>query len=202
MVAILGVMGEGVVRPGGGTARQQKDQGVDQRQVPGIEGLDASRRPNAINDRRHRTHRVEGAFEEGPEPCEEEHDLGHDEEDEAIAQADADNRGVIAGLAFMDHFRPPRVHRVEDAGEADQEHVGPAVLHPQDRAEQHDEGRDGANERPDRRRKDVVVVILYVRHNGLPCGLVLSWFLWRQTPDLSKPPARPTGRFRRRCKRV
>ena len=36
-----------VMRPGDGRARGQQDQRVEQRQMPGIEGLDALRRPDA-----------------------------------------------------------------------------------------------------------------------------------------------------------
>ena len=59
-------------------------------------------------------------FEEFPEPRHKEHDLGCDEQDHAIAQADLDNRGVITAAALLDHFAPPASHHVDDAGKADQ----------------------------------------------------------------------------------
>ena len=49
-----------VVRPGRGAARAEQDQRVDQRQVPGIEGLDPRRRPDAGDDLDALDHRPSG----------------------------------------------------------------------------------------------------------------------------------------------
>jgi len=157
-------MDQRMVGPGRGATRQQQDQRVDQRQVPGVEGLDALGRPDAIDQRAHRPHRVKRVLEEGPEPGREEHDFRHDEHDEAIAQADADDRGMVAGLAFMHHVCPPAEHDIQHAHQPDQAHPRTRAVHPQHRAEQHDEGRDRTGQRPDRRGQDVVIVVLCVGH--------------------------------------
>ena len=122
------------------------------RQVPGVERLDPDGRPGAVDRRALRPHRIQAVLEEGPEPGHEEHHFGHDEEDEAVFQAQPHDRRVIARMAFVHHFGPPGVHDVQHPGEADQRQpVGPQVVdkaigrvrrrvgpvHPEDRAEQH-----------------------------------------------------------------
>jgi hypothetical protein len=79
-------------------------------------------------------------LEERPEPGREEHHLGHDEHDEAVAQAEPHDRRVVALLAFGDHVGPPAVHDVEHGGEADQEQPRARPVHPVHRAEEHREG--------------------------------------------------------------
>ena len=96
-----------VVRPGHRGAGGEQDQRVEQRQMPGIEGaaeLDAVglgaggqtlpiRSPRSKLVRRRRgTARVEI----GPEPGDEEHHLGGDEQDHAVAVRNLHHAGVIA----------------------------------------------------------------------------------------------------------
>ena len=50
--------------------------------------------------------------------------------------------------------------------------AGEHVVHPGDRADRHDEGRDRADERPRARIDEVVVVVLDVRRSH--CGLSVS----------------------------
>ena len=57
-----------------------------------VEGLDAGGGPDAFGAGDAGIERVERVFEERPEPGEEEHHLGHDEQDEAVAQADQQGR--------------------------------------------------------------------------------------------------------------
>ena len=164
------------MRPGHGGARGQQDQGVEQRQMPGIEGMGALGRPDAAEQRlarhMHGIAREQRGVEEGPEPGHEEHDLGADEQDHAVAMADLHHAGVVAlVLGFADHVRPPAHHGVEHADHADAENDrrgGGQMVHPHDGADGHDEGRDRAYDRP-RTRVDKVVIMLDLRRSH--CGL-------------------------------
>ncbi len=164
------------MRPGHRGARGQQDQGVEQRQMPGIEGVDALGRPDAAEQRlarhMHGIGREQRGIEEGPEPGHEEHDLGADEQDHAVAMADLHHAGVVAlVLGFADHVRPPAHHGVEHADKAGAENNrrgGGQMVHPQDGADGHDEGRDRAYDRP-RTRVDKVVIMLDLRRSH--CGL-------------------------------
>ena len=153
-------------RPGG-----QEDERVEERQVPGVEGLDALRRPVPAGElgagKLDRVVRVERGVEEGPEPGDEEHHLRGDEEDHAVAVADLHDAGVVALVARLaDHAPPPVQHGVEDAEDAGAEDVRPdpeaeqrQALHRQDEADRHNEGRDRADERPGARIDEMVVVL-------------------------------------------
>ena len=48
--ALAVVVQQRVVRPGDRRAREQQDQRVEERQVPGVENLDALRRPDAAGE--------------------------------------------------------------------------------------------------------------------------------------------------------
>ena len=50
---------------------------------------------------------IDRQLKEHPEPGDEEHHFGSDEEDHAVAQADIDDRRVIARAAFLDDVEPP-----------------------------------------------------------------------------------------------
>jgi hypothetical protein len=162
---------QSVVRPGDGGARQQQGQGVDQRQVPGRDGLDAGGRPGGPGgadflDRRQGAVMMEqGHLEEDPEPGHEEHHFRGDEQDHAVAQADRDDRGVVAGIGFLHHVAPPAEEGVEHAGEARRRRSPScpsrcrnAALDPADQADGHDGGRGRAHEGPRAGRQDVIVV--------------------------------------------
>ena len=178
--ALAIVLQQRVMRPGHRGARGQQQQRIQQRQMPGIEGLDALGRPDAAEQR------VAGGVngiageqrrvEEGPEPGDEEHHLGGDEQDHAVAVADLHHAGVIAlVLRLADHIRPPARHGVEHADDADAENDRrrrEQMMHPGDRADRHDEGRDGADDRPRARIDEVVVVVLDLRRSH--CGLSVS----------------------------
>ena len=161
-------MDERVMGPCCGAAGQQQDQRVDERQVPRIEHFDPCRRPGAVDCRALRTHRIKRVLEEAPEPGGKEHHFGNDEQDEAIPQADHHDRRVIPGVAFDHDIRPPSIHDIQNADQAGQEDPGPAVIHPQDCAHKHDKRRDPTHEGPDRRRQDVVIMVLFVRHGMFP----------------------------------
>ena len=137
-------------------------------------------------------------IEEGPEPGDEEHHFGGDEQDHAVAVADLHHAGVVAlVLGLADHVRPPARHGVEHADGADAENDrrgGEHVMHPGDRADRHDEGRDGADDRPRAGIDEVVVVVLDLRRSH--CGLSVSVpchsariRLKNQIPESSRIPA-------------
>jgi hypothetical protein len=165
---------QGVVGPGHGGARGQQDQRVQERQVPGIERLDALGRPHAAGELEalglDRVGGVEGGLEIGPEPRHEEHHLGGDEHDHAVAVMELDDAGVVAGIGLVGDVLPPREHGVEHAERAGTEHVGAdgeaaggETLHPEDGAEGHQEPGERAQQRPRARVDDVVIVVLGVR---------------------------------------
>ena len=168
------------MRPGHRGARGQQQQRIQQRQMPGIEGLDALGRPDAAEQRvAGGVHGIAGEqrrIEEGPEPGDEEHHLGGDEQDHAVAVADLHHAGVVAlVLRLADHVRPPARHGVEHADDADAENDRrrrEQMMHPGDRADRHDEGRDRADDRPRARIDEVVVVVLDLRRSH--CGLSVS----------------------------
>ncbi len=159
-----------MVRPGHGGAGGQQDQRVQQRQMPGIEGLDILRRPHAADEfgaqELVRVGREQGGVEIGPEPGDEEHHLGGDEQDHPVAVGNLHHAGVIAGLRFADHVAPPADHRVdhaERAGGKDQRRRGEALVHPGDGAHRQDEGRDRSDHRPGTRIHQVIIVVLGMR---------------------------------------
>ena len=178
--ALAVVLQQRVMRPGHRGARGQQQQRIQQRQMPGIEGLDALGRPDAAEQRvAGGVNGVAGeqrGVEEGPEPGDEEHHLGGDEQDHAVAMADLHHAGVVAlVLRFADHVGPPARHGVEHADGADAEddrRGREQMMHPGDRADRHDEGRDRADDRPRARIDEVVVVMLDLRRSH--CGLSVS----------------------------
>src|SRR5579883_911639 len=160
--------------------------------MPGIEGFDALGRPgtrhaacadlgagaaseNSVTRGVNGVCREQGRIEKGPEPGDEEHHLGSDEQDHAVAMADLYYAGVVAlVLRLADHIRPPARHGVKHPDHADEEndrrpHPTEHVMHPGDGAECHDEGRNGTDDRPRTRIDEVVVVMLDLRrsHSGL-----------------------------------
>ena len=162
-----------VMRPGHRGARGQQDQRVEQRQVPGVEGLDALRRPDAAEQGfARRVHGIGGeqrCVEIGPEPGDEEHHFGGDEQDHAVAVADLHHAGVVAlVLGFADHIGPPAGEGVEHADGADAEHDrgrGIHLVHPAHRADRHDEGEQRADRRPRRGIDEMIVVVLRLRRS-------------------------------------
>jgi hypothetical protein len=101
-----------------------------------------------------------------PEPGDEKHHLGGDEQDHAVAVRNLHHAGVEALVfGFANYFAPPADHRVEHADDADAEHGGRSgihMMHPADEAHRQDESRDGADRRPRARRDQVVIVMLGV----------------------------------------
>ena len=175
--ALAIVFQQRVMRPGDGGAGGQQQQRVQQWQMPGIEGLDALWGPDAAEQRlpggMNRIGGKQRRVEEGPEPGDKEHHFGGDEQDHAIAMADLHHAGVIAlVLRLADHIRPPARHGVEHADAADAKddrRRRKQMVHPGDRADRHDERRNGADDRPRARINEVVVVMLDLRrsHFGL-----------------------------------
>ena len=117
--ALLVALEERMVRPGHRRARGQEDQRIEERQVPGIEGLDPLRRPDAADDlgagELVRLVGEQGDVEIGPEPRDEEHHLGGDEQDHAVAMVHLHDGRVVAMLGFLDDVPPPHQHGVEHA---------------------------------------------------------------------------------------
>jgi hypothetical protein len=156
-------------------AGKQQDQGVDQRQIPGVEGDDALRRPDAIRRAPGRDFqrvqvfggREDRVFEEGPEPGREEHHLGHDEQDEAHAKTDPHHRRVVAGNRLADHIRPPGIHGIQHHDQAQNRQPRRDVMEHQDQSGKHGKGADGAQERPQAGVDDMVVVSFLVGHQVL-----------------------------------
>ena len=96
--------------------------------MPGIEGLDALRRPGPAREVEarglDRVGGVQGGLEVGPEPRHEEHHLGGDEHDHAVAVVKLHHAGMVATLGLVDDIFPPGEHHVEDADGARAEDVG------------------------------------------------------------------------------
>ena len=124
-----------MVRPGDGRARAQQDQGVEQREAPRVQHLDALGRPLPAD--RSTARREQRAVEERPEPGEEEHHLRGDEQDHPVAQVKLDDRRVIAGVRLADGVRPPVVHgdqHAERSRAAMTRHAVAVVVQPHHRA--------------------------------------------------------------------
>ena len=87
--ALAVIMQQRMMRPGDRRAGGQEDQGIEERQMPRIKGLDPLRRPFVPEEigAHHLMDvvRKQGGGEIGPEPCHEEHDFGRDEKDHAVA---------------------------------------------------------------------------------------------------------------------
>ena len=155
------------MRPGHRRAGGEQDQRVEQRQVPGIEGLDALGRPHAAGDRnpRHVLQFIgeQRGVEIGPEPGDEEHHLRGDEQDHAVAMRDLHHAGmVVLDLGLENDVPPPADHGVEDADRADAEddrRVSDQMVHPQDQPDRGDEGRGCADRRPRAGIDQVVIVV-------------------------------------------
>ena len=130
--------------PGHRAAGQQQDHGVDQGQIPGVERNDAFRRPDAGI-------RIKGAVEKGPEECCEEHHLGGDEQDHAVAHAELDH-GIVVPLefGFADNIPPPEEHRGQDRQESGDQDIAAEreLMHVHDPPDSGDEAGHGPNERP------------------------------------------------------
>jgi hypothetical protein len=101
---------------------------------------------------------------------------GSDEEDHAVTKVELDDRRMIAAMGFLDHVRPPARHRQGDAEEADQHHADPPrmTVEPHHRAAGQGQRRERADQRPDARRQDVILVVLRSGHVALPCLKLVS----------------------------
>ncbi len=116
--------------------------------------------------------RKQRGVEVGPEPGDEEHHLGGDEHDHAVAQMQTDNRGVVAPVRFPDDITPPHHRRQADAGEPQQEQrrsleaeqtiAAAERAHQHDGADRHREGKDRGDERPWARIDEMIIVVLGV----------------------------------------
>src|SRR5258706_12277707 len=124
--------------------------------MPRIESDDPLRRPLADRD----IGRKQRGIEKRPEPREEEHHLGSDEEDHAVAQTQLHHRRVVASNdGLPPYVAPPAGHGVKDEGEADEEDPGLAVyrqspepriagVHPEYGPDQHQARARGAHDGP------------------------------------------------------
>ena len=102
----------------------------------------------------------------GPEPGDEEHHLGGDEQDHAVAVRNLHHAGMEALiLGFAHHVAPPADEGVDRAEHAEPEHQRRGrvhMMHPADAAERHQKGGGGADRRPGARIHQVVVVMIGV----------------------------------------
>jgi len=171
---------QGMVRPGDAGARQKQDDGVVERQVPGIDDLDALWRPLTAGifeaGRLNGLVRIKAGIEIGPEPRDEEHHLRGDEHDHAVTQVKRNDAGVATLIGFLDRVCPPCVHGVKHDDETDIKQPGIGqfhseqlegasrqVTHVTDAAEGQNEGADRGQKRPGAWIYDVVVVVLLMR---------------------------------------
>ena len=183
------VVDQRMVRPGDGGAAGQQDQRVEQRQFERIDDGQALGRP-LRGDRRSAFGRAlhlavdeghggreQAEVEERPEPADEEHDFGGDEQDHAVAEVELDDGGMIAMMRLAHHVRPPAVHREQHAREAGEEDPAAAIglvgrqmaaVHPHDRAARHHQRRERSEQGPDAGWQDVIVVILGAGHGQVP----------------------------------
>ena len=174
------IVQQAVMRPGDRGARGQQDQRVEQRQMEGVEHFRALRRPVTAGEldarRLNGLVREQAGVEERPEPRDEKHDLGRDEQDHAVTVADLHDARVVALLGFLDDVGPPGGHDIENAEEARAEHVAAHVeteqrqgLHPHDRADGGHEGEEGPDDRPRARIDEMIIVVRFrvaIRHVG------------------------------------
>ena len=204
-LAVAGL--DGVMRPGHRGARGQQDQGVEQREMPGIQRDNAGRRPTADAD----IAEEDRGIEIGPEPGDEEHHFRGDEQQHAVAQMQLHHRGVVAQHdGFLDHVAPPAGHGVEHQRQADQEDPGLAIhrqmeeagiilVHPEHGARQHGEGAEGANDRPGAGIDQVVIVLCVAAHKSSPSSGQSSRAIARSTSGKTEPKRRPTQAPGRYC---
>ena len=179
------------MRPGHRGARQQQDGGVHQRQVPGIEGLDALGRPDTAD----RLGREQRGVEIGPEEGDEEHHLRGDEQHHAHAQPDLDHAGMgLVLYRLLDDVPPPAGHDAKHAEEAHQQDK-PAhrvVVHEHDPADRHQQAGHGPQEGPRARVRRDDNRALWC---GAACASLILHSSSRPMPhDPWQPPSSGVGR--------
>src|SRR5713101_5308917 len=104
-------------------AGSQQNDGVEERDFPGIEGVDALGRPDAVNGK-------EARAEKCPEEGGKEHHFRDNEKRHAIAQPDLHHGRVMAlKLRLADHVAPPREHGGEHTEEAGREGPDRPAMH-------------------------------------------------------------------------
>ncbi len=167
-----------VVRPGHRGARQEQNDGVEQRKAERIDDFQSLGRPlpGDIGDRFgqagnlivHHLHRggEQRKIKKRPEPAQEEHNFRGDEQNHAVTHVELNHRRVIARMRFTNHVAPPEKHRREHARQpgvkGDAARVG--LVHPHNAARcQHERGHR-PHQGPDAGRKNVIVVIFGTGH--------------------------------------
>ena len=170
------ILDERVVGPRHRCSRQKKDERVEQRKMPRIERLDGCRRPCSAGLRD--TSRLVCSVGEkckseiGPEPGDEEHHLGGDEQDHAVAQVKFHNGSLLAVKRLLRGVHPPARHGAEDHGKSHGENAPSGDIHPEKEKavpgvpphqghgpDGHDERAERPREGPGTRLDNVVVVI-------------------------------------------
>jgi hypothetical protein len=161
-------------------ARADQNHRVDDGQPPGVDDHRALRRPDAAEELGahilHGVHREGGGVEEGPEPGDEEHHLGEDEERHAPAQAVLHRARVEARpMRLVDHVAPPDEHRRKHGREANEECDAPDLLRmredrfalvsgkPDHRAGREDQHRARHDDRPGARIDETIIAVLVGR---------------------------------------
>ena len=166
------VFKHGMMRPGHGCARQQQQQSVDERQMPGIEHFDALGGPMTAGKFNAQElldlAGIDAGVEKGPEPRHEEHHFRGNEHDHAVAVMQLHHAGVMALIfGLVHHIAPPRQHGVENADKAGAKHHRTGVqathchgFHPHDPAQGSHKSADRADQGPWARVDKVVVVVV------------------------------------------
>ena len=112
-----------MVGPSNGGAGCQQNQRVDKRQVPWIKSLNTVGRP--VPARQFGTRslnclaRIEAGVKISPEPGDEEHHLGGNEQNHAVAMMQLNHRCVVAAMGLIDNIAPPRQHGIQNPGQPD-----------------------------------------------------------------------------------
>jgi hypothetical protein len=165
-----------VVRPGDRAAREQQDQRVEERDVPGFHRMGARGQPGVALDG---YRMVERTPEVRPEEGEEEQHLRGDEQRHADAQALGHDFGVMTGAALADDVAPPVDQGVGQAEHGEQHDPGAAsdLVHVHEAADHQRQSREAADDRPRARLDQMIRMVHFVmvrvlsgvrRHRGLP----------------------------------
>jgi hypothetical protein len=152
----------GVVRPCHRATRKQQDHGHQKGQAEGRDGFKSLGRPDIADG----FGRIKCCAEERPEKCNEEHDLGGDEQRHAETQADFSDLVVnFLSDAFENNILPPEEHDGENgqntednAFQADRHATDLNLVHEHDRARGQKAGCERTYDGPDAGTDKVVRV--------------------------------------------
>ncbi len=147
---------QAMVRPGHGSAGQQQQHRVQERQVERVKGPDAFGRPHR-HSRTCDVAWIQGEVKERPEEADEEHHFRSDEEQHAVPEPKANDRAVqprSAGLA--QHVQPPQGSDQNCANQAGTKHPVIAIMRREDDPQHDEPGAHGRTDRPRARIDDMI----------------------------------------------